>query len=113
MTQQLIGLSELVDVVFGDQALAHEPIWEGARRNQSLACTCGGEISEPTWKAVYEHRRDALRAALAAEVHTAVHVDPDCAAGKHRACPGYTFDDQADQHVPCECVCHDPNGPTP
>jgi hypothetical protein len=41
------------------------------------------------------------------------HIDPDCQAGKHRACPGYTFDDRSDLYVPCECVCHDPNGPTP
>jgi hypothetical protein len=34
-------------------------------------------------------------------------VDPDCLAGKHPACPGWTFDDDLDDEVPCECGCHD------
>ncbi len=34
-------------------------------------------------------------------------VDPDCAGGKHRACPGWTWDDVNDRACVCECPCHE------
>lgn len=34
-------------------------------------------------------------------------LDPDCRDGKHRACAGGAWDDDADALVSCECPCHD------
>lgn len=33
-------------------------------------------------------------------------VNPDCRAGKHRACSGRGWDLSSDQSVPCLCSCH-------
>jgi hypothetical protein len=33
-------------------------------------------------------------------------IDPDCQSGKHRACPGETWDDPRDQLTACACSCH-------
>lgn len=34
------------------------------------------------------------------------NIDPDSITGKHRACPGWVWSDEADQAVPCACPCH-------
>jgi hypothetical protein len=34
------------------------------------------------------------------------HIDSDCQTGKHRACPGWTWDDDTDSEVDCDCDCH-------
>lgn len=33
-------------------------------------------------------------------------LDPDCRAGKHAACLGRAWDEEADEQVPCGCPCH-------
>lgn len=33
-------------------------------------------------------------------------MDPDCRAGKHRACMGAALDEVSDTVVPCGCSCH-------
>lgn len=33
-------------------------------------------------------------------------IDPDCRAGKHDACLGQAWDEEADEQVPCGCPCH-------
>jgi len=33
--------------------------------------------------------------------------DPDCVQGKHRACSGTAWDEDADQLTGCACPCHD------
>ena len=49
-----------------DAMVAHEPEWDQARCGEPMPCSCGGTITEPTWEAVYAHRRAALEAAEAA-----------------------------------------------
>lgn len=34
-------------------------------------------------------------------------IDPDCVAGKHRACRGEAWGEVNDRPAPCECPCHD------
>lgn len=41
---------------------------------------------------------------------TTDRLDPDCVAGKHPACIGEAWDDEADKPTRCECACHDING---
>ncbi len=36
-------------------------------------------------------------------------MNPDCAAGKHKACAGDAWDDFADGRVQCSCPCHSPS----
>lgn len=36
----------------------------------------------------------------------ALSIDPDCRAGKHRACGGSAWDHNNDHIVDCECDCH-------
>lgn len=35
------------------------------------------------------------------------HLNPDCREGKHRACTGDAWDNEADELCACECACHD------
>lgn len=34
-------------------------------------------------------------------------MNPDCAAGKHRACQGDGWDFLRDEPAPCSCECHE------
>jgi hypothetical protein len=34
-------------------------------------------------------------------------IDPDCRAGKHRACLGEAWDDVNDKPARCDCPCHE------
>jgi len=34
-------------------------------------------------------------------------INPDCRAGKHRACSGTAWDDAADEITGCSCRCHE------
>ena len=34
-------------------------------------------------------------------------VDADCQQGKHRACPGWTFNPTTDRPTDCTCPCHE------
>lgn len=33
-------------------------------------------------------------------------MNPDCRDGKHRACDGSGWDEEADQPIRCPCDCH-------
>lgn len=37
---------------------------------------------------------------------TLIYVNPDCWNGKHRACAGDAWNEEADAPTSCECSCH-------
>jgi hypothetical protein len=34
-------------------------------------------------------------------------IDPDCISDKHKACPGWTWNETTDSSDICACPCHD------
>ena len=53
------------------------------------------------------HIAGARRWPVTEEVEGMSPIDPDCAAGKHTACPGWTWDDDTDLDTDCTCPCHE------
>lgn len=49
---------------------------------------------------------DSVPVLACAEVTPAGPMDPDCRGGKHKACAGSAWDDQADELTACTCPCH-------
>ncbi|MFK4760319.1 hypothetical protein ACI3KS_05225 [Microbacterium sp. ZW T5_45] len=40
--------------------MEHEPDWSTAKTGEPMRCSCGENIPEPTWEALYMHRADAV-----------------------------------------------------
>lgn len=74
---------------------------------------CGAMITgiakreEADWAAA-EHDKALHPGPVAHESTAEKPVDPDCRYGKHAACPGWTWDINADTEAPCACTCHTP-----
>lgn len=109
------SLSGVIDRLPADLLAEHDENLRVEEREK--AAQIAESTPTPLGHVVHRITRDAIAARIREQGSrafgaTSRPIDPDCRADKHPACPGWTWDTEADTETPCACNCHaNPEGP--